>query len=295
MAYNILGINPFHNGSVCVLSEGEIVYFLEEERLSKYKYDANPFRVILDVLNRFKIDEVAIAGINSNNTLLNFTLEDPFYALIRKFYPNIKIYKDYSDFHHEMHLTTAFINSGFDKAIGIVIDNGGSYEKNLGKQVDSVYKIFKENLNPSPLYKFRTKSLRNIPFPLSIASVWNYITIHLLGFKNFEEGKTMGLSSYGKFNPIIPNFFDLKKNQTNIDIFYSELNEKFNLYHYLTPKAKKLLNINLKKTKSLEFTQVEKDLAWYAQDTLQKFVKNLVTKSIEKTNIKNIVCSGEFF
>jgi predicted NodU family carbamoyl transferase len=35
MSYNILGINTSHNGSVCVLADGEIDFFLEEERLSK--------------------------------------------------------------------------------------------------------------------------------------------------------------------------------------------------------------------------------------------------------------------
>ena len=56
MAYNILGVNSFHNGSVCVLSDGEIVYYLEEERLTKFKYDANPFRTILDTLDKFTIE-----------------------------------------------------------------------------------------------------------------------------------------------------------------------------------------------------------------------------------------------
>ena len=42
MAYNILGINPNHNGSAAVISDGKLVYYLEEERLTKEKRDGNP-------------------------------------------------------------------------------------------------------------------------------------------------------------------------------------------------------------------------------------------------------------
>ena len=36
--YNILGISVGHNSSVALISNGELVYYLEEERLSK-RYD----------------------------------------------------------------------------------------------------------------------------------------------------------------------------------------------------------------------------------------------------------------
>jgi carbamoyltransferase len=39
MAYNILGVNPGHNGSVALVSDGEVVYYLEEERLSRQKFN----------------------------------------------------------------------------------------------------------------------------------------------------------------------------------------------------------------------------------------------------------------
>ena len=44
MAYNVLGINPGHNGSAALVSDGKLVYFVEEERLSRMKYDGNPYR-----------------------------------------------------------------------------------------------------------------------------------------------------------------------------------------------------------------------------------------------------------
>jgi len=56
MAYNILGVNPGHNGSVSLVSDGKLVYYVEEERLSRMKYDGNPYRGIIDILNKWHVD-----------------------------------------------------------------------------------------------------------------------------------------------------------------------------------------------------------------------------------------------
>ena len=85
MAYNILGVNPGHNGSVALVSDGKTVYYLEEERLSRQKYDGNPFRGILDILARWHVDEIVIAGTSPDLPSLPWTGEDPYTALVRKF------------------------------------------------------------------------------------------------------------------------------------------------------------------------------------------------------------------
>ena len=42
MSYNILGINLSHNGSLCILKDGKVDFYLEEERLSRKKWDTLP-------------------------------------------------------------------------------------------------------------------------------------------------------------------------------------------------------------------------------------------------------------
>ena len=69
MAYNILGINPGHNGSAALISDGEVVYYLEEERLSRWKYDANPFRAILDIVSKWHVDEIVVAANSASKAL----------------------------------------------------------------------------------------------------------------------------------------------------------------------------------------------------------------------------------
>ena len=93
MAYNILGIHPGHNGSAALVSDGKLVYYLEEERLSKYKRDGNPFRVMIDICSKYKINELVIGGTNENSehNKLPWNKESPYISLIRKYYPNLKV------------------------------------------------------------------------------------------------------------------------------------------------------------------------------------------------------------
>ena len=62
MSYNILAINPGHNGSACLLVDGEIKFYIEEERLSRLKYDGNPFRGMLEAISTHEIHELVIGG-----------------------------------------------------------------------------------------------------------------------------------------------------------------------------------------------------------------------------------------
>ena len=43
MSLWIAGITRGHNAGVCLLKDGEVVFALEEERLTRKKYDGSPF------------------------------------------------------------------------------------------------------------------------------------------------------------------------------------------------------------------------------------------------------------
>ena len=64
MSYNILGINLSHNSSVCVLKDGKIDFFLEEDRFSRQKYDGVPLESIKYVSKRYFINEISISGLS---------------------------------------------------------------------------------------------------------------------------------------------------------------------------------------------------------------------------------------
>ena len=89
----ILSINPGHNGSAALVVDGQLAYYAEEERISKLKYDGNPFRAMLQILQITQVDELVIGGTTTEFPNIIWTNEDPYSALARKFNPNIKITK----------------------------------------------------------------------------------------------------------------------------------------------------------------------------------------------------------
>ena len=46
----IAAIARGHNSGVCLLKDGEIVFSIEEERLSRQKYDGGPFASMVKIL-----------------------------------------------------------------------------------------------------------------------------------------------------------------------------------------------------------------------------------------------------
>mgnify|MGYP000976877413 CR=1 FL=1 len=284
MAYNILGVNSFHNGSVCVLSDGEIVYYLEEERLTKFKYDANPFRTILDTLDKFTIDEVVIGGINLNDAELSYTWEDPFFALIRKFYSKIK-YSKISNYHHYTHIKYTYPNSGFNNALGIIIDGGGSEFSDKGIEQNSVYKCSPKKIQNINKDYLKHNSLT--PQSINVGPLYSAISSYL-GFKLNEEGKTMGLSSYGKFNSSIPSFFKGHKSDADMvsEISTTDFIRQYKYGTFFT---------QVHPSNSLEYSQEEKDIAYKVQQESQQIVGDYIEEYIRKTGLKNVCCAGGYF
>ena len=50
MAQWIAGITRGHNAGICLLKDGEIVFALQEERLTREKYDGGPYASLMKVL-----------------------------------------------------------------------------------------------------------------------------------------------------------------------------------------------------------------------------------------------------
>jgi carbamoyltransferase len=275
MGYNILGINTSHNGSVCVLKNGKINFFLEEERVSKKKYDYLPIDLLKIISKKYKIDEIVIGGLN----LALAEKKDVLYlSLLELLFPNASI-SNYQNEHHLCHAASSFFNSKFSKCLGVVIDGNGSYinsSKGTKAETESIYKL---NYSTPPINIYKSNRLINVNEPLSLAKVYECIT-ESLGFAWIEAGKTMGLSSYGKSNFNIPPLYLNGKgnslvfnNRPNSTDGYLKKN-----YEYLT---------NLK--------ELQKDLAYKVQQESQQIVGDLIEKGLKETNLKQVCCAGGYF
>ena len=121
---NIIAVNPGHNGSAAFLVDGELKFYIEEERLSRSKYDGNPYRGILEAVN-YGVDCIVIGGTSEVLPTLPWTGEDPYTALVRKFCPNVQTI-NLGMQHHLGHAAEAFYNSGFEEAVAVVVDGAGT-------------------------------------------------------------------------------------------------------------------------------------------------------------------------
>lgn len=246
----ILGVQLGHNSSVCLYNNGKLIYYNQEERLSKIKKDGGIPILCLDQVKKItsKIDVALCTGydpIHSATFVYNYLLR---LSLIEK--NNKTIFLHHS--HHLMHATKAYFSSGFKNATIVVVDGRGS-SYNLsngfkGYETTSVYSIQYPN-EFNALYKiiytenYKLKKA-DVVFETEVPSISKNTKFkttsqhdlgHLYGsISNYfdwpnEEGKLMGLSAYGKPNQKIRDLFlkeDFLTKQHNINNSYKITNKE---------------------------------------------------------------------
>lgn len=282
---NILGINVGHNSSVALLVNGKIEYYCEEERVSRVKYDGNPFRAMVNVLNSVPIDHLVICGTERSLPTLPWTGENPYQALARKYNPNIQVH-NYCDRHHLTHAATAFYNSGFETAASVVVDGAGSYIQNeqaAGYETESIYHcsypsdfnaLYKRYSDGS--YNYYKNDIQEFDGGVTIVKAYEAIT-HFLGFGFIEAGKTMGLAPYGISND--RGFFVGNSADRNLfapsfpagAVFRSGRPDDGDLNH-----------------------EFYKNIAAQIQSDTQKLVGDLIQKAVDMTGETNVVISGGY-
>jgi carbamoyltransferase len=309
MAYNILAINPGHNGSAALVSDGEIKYYVEEERMSRMKYDGNPFRGMLDIMQRWPIDELVIAGTGQEDHKLPWTGEDAYTALVRKFYPRVKISRIGHE-HHLGHAACAFYNSGFDKAIAIIVDGAGSKHKRKvnqddekspeaeGFEVESVF-VCEYPVAINPVFKSygfntggRSEFGGNI-FDDAVSLTKSYEAVsQYLGFGFIEAGKTMGLASYGKEDKNIPKLFH--NGRGSKDIFIPSYPAGAFIDQIRNPQFKQDEDPKTWHKDPTKLPEIAKNLAWHIQQETQGQLLGLIRYAVDNLKINNIVIAGGY-
>jgi carbamoyltransferase len=306
MPYNILAINPGHNGSAAFTSDGELLFYVEEERLSRSKYDGNPFRAMLTILQSFSVDELVIGGTSDQLHQLPWTGEDAYTALVRKFNPNVKVTK-LGHLHHLGHAAATFYGSGFETAAAIIVDGAGSlHQEQIGQtgqivqgyetetiyhcsyphEFNAVYKRYSDGNSP-----YYDNGIQEFDNSVTITKSYEAVSQYL-GFGFIEAGKTMGLAPYGQEDENIPDFFVNSKGNKNLLIprypagaFIDEDRYPY-LKRYVEP-SEWHNDFNLVR-------DVDKNLAWHVQRDVEEQMFNLIQKAVDTTGETNIVISGGF-
>ena len=320
MAYNIIGLSPGHNSSICLVSNGQIKYFIEEERLSRTKWDGFPILALLNAIKGYPINELVITGTYGAEgfPFIGENQEIVYSSILRKYFsfPNNlndnPIKTTYlGDKHHLTHAASAFYNSGFDKAIAVIIDGAGSSNqlsfnfygnthKNLVFETESIFycdypstfnKLFGvyggNNFSPS----LKDRPDIDVNEGVTITKAYEAVSEYL-GFGFLENGKTMGLSSYGKPNLKIPQLF--KNNKATKDIFVPH----YPLGAFINIDSNPIFQRNRSpKEFHHDFSKVleiEKDLAFKIQKETQEKAGDLVEKALKLSKLNKVVVAGGY-
>jgi|TARA_R110000796_G_scaffold1750_1_gene7167 carbamoyltransferase len=258
---------------MCLIEDGDIKLHLDDERVSGIKRNTECFTA-LDCI-KDDLDYVCVSGFSPNPDY-NHNYKD---YLIKKG-KNFKYYNVWSK-HHLFHASGSFYNSGFKKALCIIIDGMGSeyylnekpfYKGTYGREQRSSFIAeypyqFKE-IHKDVLVNFPYEDKHghvNVSNHISEALMFE-LTCLKLGFNVLDAGKVMSLAAYGK-----------KKNLHLIG-------------------NKKLYDVSdLRKIKFNNEVKVDNDFCFELQKQSQESVLNYIKSMIKKTGIKKVCLSGGYF
>lgn len=220
----ILGINSaYHESSACLVSDGQLIAFAEEERFNKTKHgktaatdnpDILPLKAIgfcldfagiemkdVDAFGYSFLPEERLKNIGVDTGYLEGSWgsasgENQFYGKFLKIPEILSNYaqKDIGNKfiwieHHKAHAASAFFVSPFEEASILTIDGIGEY-------VTTSLAIGYNNV---------INDVWQMRYPDSIGLLWEKIA-KFLGFSEYDACKVMGLAAYGKSNNFIKSF-----------------------------------------------------------------------------------------
>jgi carbamoyltransferase len=307
---NIVGVNISHDTSVCLMQDGKIIFYLEEERLCKIKsYITLDVRRPIQTLSKLKkyinhVDYLIITTFGrdlENNLNYDFIIGELLVNQLLKL--NITIDKVILDAesHHLHHAHNAFYFSGFESAVVLVMDDSGSilanYSENendkliYAREIESIYKfnnnshkkIFKHYSNFSSMYerkKLNYKSLNDsgniLSNSASVGRLFALVTKGILGLHYLDAGKTMGMSSYGNLDKEKIEWFSEHKNNVLFDCTF-------------------LVDLAISKIYLSASFKEQADLAKKLQYETKEYTIRLIQKAIDLSDSNNVVLSGGYF
>jgi carbamoyltransferase len=297
-----LGLNysQMHDSSACLVRDGELLFAVAEERISRLKHDARfPALAIQACLDFAKIradqvDEVCVGWqapgatfrhdlklyltgqwpINYMN-VLNSTRHfvsmwhqnggaNPF---ARQFSPTKARYR-FVD-HHFAHAISAYSYSGFDDAAIVVMDGRGAWE------ATSIWHGTKGRVYP----------VLTINWPDSLGLFYAVFTGFLGFVPNADEWKVMGLAPYGKPGVDLSMFLDVR---TTPYMAHAGLLHGTGSNPYCGWPAA----LGSPREPESDINDLHKDIACAVQDLCESGMLNVVRMALEKTHSKNLCLAG---
>jgi len=324
MSQWIAGIARGHNGGVCLLKDGEVVFAIEEERLSRMKYDGGPFASIVKILDYTdKLDYLVISHTQPDTSRVDFSGGDVYTGLAKKLR---LIESDEQVFsmdrwHHKMHASCAFYRSGFDSAVSVIVDGAGTFipmningQEEMTWELESIIKcsypaefktLYKHQAGrgPWPGTHFKEMNAERegeegtfeliLDDTAGIVKAYEAVTQYC-GWQPIEAGKTMGLFPYGNSNNDIPDIYTDSNNAG-----WKTTDRNFIIPTYpngaiINTGRYSVLESEFADDFDVTLLQNRRDMAYAVQTESQQMVLDLIRKAVKMSGEKNVVISGGY-
>ena len=295
-----LNYSQMHDSSACLVRDGELLFAIAEERISRVKHDARfpglAIRACLDFakIRADRVDEVCVGWQTPGATFrhdlkLYATLQWPISSLNvlnstrhfasmwhqngggnpfqRQFSPTKARFR-FVD-HHLAHALSAYSYSGFDDAAIVVMDGRGAWE------ATSLWHGRKGRVYP----------ILTINWPDSLGLFYAVFTGFLGFVPNSDEWKVMGLAPYGKPGVDLSMF---------LDVHTTPYKAHTNLLHGTgsNPYAGWPKELGSPREPESEINDLHKDIAYAVQDLCETAMLNVVRLALQKTGSKHLCLAG---
>jgi carbamoyltransferase len=295
-----LNYSQMHDSSACLVKDGELLFAVAEERISRVKHDARfPSLAIQACLDFAKItaaqvDEVCVGWqapgatlrrdlhlyatgrwpasyLNVLNSARHFASmqhqqggENPFRQQCG---PSRARYR-FVD-HHLAHALSAYCYSGFDDAAVVVMDGRGAWE------ATSIWRGSGGRL----------EHVLTIDWPNSLGLFYAHFT-GFLGFTpNADEWKVMGLAPYGQAGIDLRAFLDLSAAPYHVHVGRLIGNGR-------GPYSNFPASLGQPRQPESDISDLHKNIAYAVQDLCEQAMFSVVRLALEKTGSKNLCLAG---
>ncbi len=297
-----IGINysQMHDSSACIVRDGELLFAVAEERISRLKHDARFPHLAIQACLQFanvrvdQLDEVCFgwqtAGpvyrhdlkmyalgrwpltylnvLNSTRHFLSMWHQESGAKVFARKYPPVKARMRFVD-HHLAHAISAYGFSGFDDSAIVIMDGRGAWE------ATSIWHG----------HDGRIEHVLTIPFPNSVGGFYSAFTDYLGFAPNSDEWKVMGLAPYGKPGVNLDAFIDPEA--TPYRVHSKRLNNG------RTGKASGIAEVlGPPRAAESEIDDRHKNIAYAVQDYCERAMMSVVQMALAKTKSRNLCLAG---
>jgi carbamoyltransferase len=297
-----LGINysQMHDSSACIVRDGELLFAVAEERLSRLKHDARfPHLAIRACLDFTKAEPAQLSEV-----CFGWQAPGPFFRHDLKCYATGRMAASYMNVlnstryyfsmahqgggakkfvqhlgptnakirfvdHHLAHAISAYAYSGFDDAAVVVMDGRGAWE------ATSIWQG----------HDGRLDHVLTIRFPDSLGFFYSEFTEYLGFHRNSDEWKVMGLAPYGQPGVDLRAFIEPEAGPYRVHSRRLASNGDRS-FDGLTAR------LGPPRVPESEIDDRHKDIAYAVQDACELAMMSVVRRAIEKTRCRDVCLAG---